>query len=137
MQSVLASSIRGIDDFLLYLGTALALLVVFVWIYVHITPYREIRLIREGNVAAACGLSGAMLGFVIPLASAIAHSVAFVDMLLWGAVALVVQLVAFQVARLVLPSIATDIPAGKVASGVFVGALALTVGILNAASMSY
>ena len=137
MQTILASSIRGVDDFLLYLGTALVLLVVFVWIYIHITPYWEIRLIRDGNVAAACGLSGAILGFVIPLASAIAHSVAFVDMLLWGAVALVVQLIAFVVARLIVPSLPTDIPAGKVASGLFVGALALAVGILNAASMSY
>jgi putative membrane protein len=136
-QSILASSIRGLDDFLLYLSAAIVLLALFIWIYIHVTPYREIRLIREGNVAAACGLSGAMLGFVIPLASAIAHSVAFVDMLLWGVIALVTQIVAFMVARLVLPGLAADIPAGRTASGLFIGALGLAVGILNAASMSY
>lgn len=137
MQNILASSIRGLDDFALYLGTAVALLVVFVWIYVHVTPYREIRLIREGNIAAACGLSGAIVGFVIPLASAIAHSVAFVDMVLWGVIALAVQILAYLGARLVLPSLAADIPAGRVAAGILVGAIALAVGILNAASMTY
>jgi putative membrane protein len=137
MQNVLSSSIRGVDDFLLYLVTALAMLAIFVWIYIHTTPYREIQLIRAGNVAAAWSLSGAVIGFVIPLASAITHSVAFVDMLLWGAIALLVQLAAFGVARLLLPNIAEDIPAGQIAPGIFVGALSLGVGILNAASMSY
>jgi putative membrane protein len=137
MESVLLSSLRGVDNFLAYLATSVALLVVFVWIYIHITPYREIALIREGNPAAAASLSGAVLGFVIPLASAVAHSVAFVDMLLWGAIALVIQLAAFGVARILFPTIAADIPAGRVALGVFVGALAVAVGILNAACMSY
>ncbi len=137
MESVLASSLRGVDDFVAYLAASIALFVVFVAIYVRITPYRELALIREGNVAAATTLSGAILGFVIPLASAVAHSVAFVDMILWGGIALVVQLCAYGVARLLLPTIGTDIPAGRVAPGIFVAALALGVGILNAACMSY
>jgi putative membrane protein len=137
MQGVLAQSIRGIDDFLVYLAAALVLLVIYVWIYVRVTPYREIQLIREGNAAAACGLAGAMIGFVIPLSSAITHSVAFVDMLLWGAIALVVQLVAFLFARWLVPSLPTDIPAGKISAGIFVGSIAIAVGILNAACMTY
>lgn len=137
MESTLVSSLRGVDDFLVYLAASLALVAVFVWIYVHITPYREIRLIREGNAAAAASLSGAILGFVIPLSSAVAHSVALVDMLLWGAIALVIQLVAFVAARMLVPTLVADIPAGKVAPGVFLGAFALAIGILNAACMSY
>lgn len=137
MESLFVTSIRGLDDFLVYLAASIVLVVVFVWIYIHITPYREISLIREGNAAAAASLSGALLGFVIPLASAVAHSVALVDMLLWGAIALVIQLIAFGVVRFFIPTLATDIPAGRVAPGVFVGAVALGVGILNAACMTY
>lgn len=135
--SVIAASIRGVDDFLLYFVASLALVAVFLFIYVHITPYREIRLIREGNQAAAYSLSGALLGFIVPLATAIAYSVAFVDMLLWGGIALIVQLAAFFVVRMVLPNLATDIPAGKLAPGLFVGAFSLGIGLLNAASMTY
>jgi putative membrane protein len=134
---VLIASLRGVDDFLLHFAAAILLVCLFIFIYIHITPYREIALIRAGNQAAAYSLSGAFIGFVIPLATAIAQSVAFVDMLLWGGIALIVQLLAFVAVRVLVPSLAEDIPAGKLAQGQFAGAISLGVGILNAASMTY
>ncbi len=133
----LMESLGGLDDFLVYFFVSLVLVALFLAIYVRVTPYRELTLIREGNTAAAASLSGAMLGFIIPLASAIANSVALWEMLLWGAIALIVQLLAYGVARLLLPHLAQDIPAGKTSQGVFLGALSVGVGILNAASMIY
>ena len=133
----LFDSFTRFDDFLAYLGVALALVGLFIAIYVRVTPYREIALIRAGNLAAAFSLSGALLGFVVPLAAAIQYSVNLVDMAIWGVVALVVQIVAFVVARLLIPSIARDIPEGKTAQGFFLGCLSLAVGLLNAACMSY
>ncbi len=59
-------------------------------------------MIREGNIAAAVALNGGLLGFVIPLASVIAHSATLVDLVAWGVVALVVQLGEFLVARVLL-----------------------------------
>lgn len=131
------ASIGGLDDFVAYFATALALVAVFLRVYTWVTPYREIALIRQGNVAASLSLSGALLGFVIPLASAIAHSVAWWDMLLWGAVALVVQLLWYFAVRILVPKLSQDIPEGKIAQGLFLGAGSLAVGILNAASMTY
>jgi putative membrane protein len=131
------ASVGGLDDFLAYFLMALALVAVFLMVYVRVTPYREIALIRQGNVAASLSLSGALLGFVVPLASAIAHSVAWWDMLLWGAVALVVQLLSYFAVRVIVPSLSRDIPEGKVAQGLFLGATSLAIGILNAASMTY
>jgi len=133
----LIESLRGLDDFLVYFVAALALLVLFLAIYVRTTPYREIALIREGNNAAAASLSGAMLGFILPLASAIVNSAALWEMMLWGAIALIAQLVAYGIARLLLPHLAQDIAAGKTASGVVLGALSIGIGILSAASMTY
>jgi putative membrane protein len=130
-------TLGGLDDFLVYFALSLVLLALFLVIYLRVTPYREIALIREGNAAAAASLSGALLGFVLPLASAVVHSVNLVDMAVWGAIALAVQVAAYGVARLVIPGFAQGIPAGNVAEGVFVGALSLGVGILNAASMTY
>ena len=130
-------SLGGIDNFLAYFGMALVLLALFVAVYVRVTPHREIALIREGNLAASLSLSGAMLGFVIPLASAITHSVAWWDMLLWGAIALVVLVLAYLVVRLAVPTLSADIAAGRTAQGLFLGALSLAVGILNAASMTF
>jgi putative membrane protein len=133
----LMQSFAGFDDFLIYLCISLALLGLFLAIYVRITPYHEIALIRDGNMAAAYSLSGTMLGFIVPLASAVEHSVNPVDMVVWGVIALLIQLFAFMLTRLLLPNITVDIPAGKQAPGFFLGAVSLGVGILNAASMTY
>ena len=130
-------SFAGFDDFLVYLGVSLAYLAAFVAIYIRITPYRELQLIREGNMAASFSLSGAILGFIVPLASAIQHSVNLVDMAVWGLVAMVVQILAFVVVKLCIPSITRDIPENKGSAGFFLGSLSLGVGLLNAACMSF
>jgi putative membrane protein len=88
-------------------------------------------------MAASFSLSGSLLGFIIPLAAAVQHSVSLVDMAIWGLIAMVVQIAAFVVVKLLIPSITEDIPAGKGAQGFFLGSLSLGVGLLNAACMSY
>ena len=99
-------SFAGFDDFLVYLLISGTLLAVFIAIYVRITPYREIALIREGNIAAAYSLSGTILGMVIPLSSAVKSSVGPIDLVIWCVIALAVQLIVFVVARITLPNIA-------------------------------
>ncbi|MCX7159668.1 MAG: DUF350 domain-containing protein [Proteobacteria bacterium] len=130
-------SLQGLDEFLVYFGLCLVFVALFLAIYVRVTPYREIQLIREGNSAAAASLSGALIGFVLPLAAAVEHSVNPFDLAIWATIALGVQLLVYAATRLVLPDVARDIPAGKVASGVFLGAMSVGAGILSAASMSY
>ena len=130
-------SFGGFDDFLIYIAISAALLAIFLAIYVRITPYREVGLIREGNIAAAFSLSGTVIGMAIPLANAVEYSVNPIDMAIWGAIALLVQLLVFVIARITLPHIAADIPAGKQASGIFLGAISIAAGILNAACMTY
>jgi putative membrane protein len=130
------ASFAGFDDFLVYLGVSLAYLALFVALYIRVTPYREMQLIREGNMAASFSLSGAILGFIVPLASAIQHSVSLVDMAIWGLIAMAVQIAAFVVVKICIPSITRDIPDNKGAQGFFLGSLSLGVGLLNAACMS-
>jgi putative membrane protein len=134
---ILAHSARGIDEFLLFLAASLVLLAIFIYIYIWITPYRELTLIREGNAAAAASLSGTVLGFAIPLSNAIVQSAHVLEMAMWGAIALAVQLLVFFIVKRLIPDIARDIPAGKLAPGILLGTLSLATGILNAACMTY
>jgi putative membrane protein len=134
---LLAHSARGIDEFLIFLAASLALLAVFICIYIWITPYRELTLIRQGNTAAAASLSGTVLGFAIPLSHAVAQSVNLAEMAMWGVVALAVQLLVFFVMRRLVPGLATDIPEGKLAPGVLLGAVSIATGLLNSACMTY
>ena len=130
-------SLQGLDEFLVYFGLCLVFVALFLAIYIRVTPYREIQLIREGNSAAAASLSGALIGFVLPLAAAVEHSVNPYDLAIWATIALAVQLLVYAATRLVLPDVGRDIPAGKVASGVFLAAIYVGAGILRAASISY
>ena len=69
-----------LPSFLAYFGVAVVLLAVFLLVYVNVTPYDEISLIRQGNTAAAINLSGALFGFAMPVANVIAHSDALGDL---------------------------------------------------------
>ena len=64
-----------LPHFLAYFGAAILLAVAFITLYVMITPHRELALIRDGNSAAATQLVGTFLGFAIPVAMVIGHSV--------------------------------------------------------------
>jgi len=134
---VLTHFSTALPDFFAYFGVAAALLAVFLLVYVNVTPYAEFALIREGNSAAAVSLAGALLGFAMPVANAIAHSETIADLAAWGGVAGVVQILAYVATRYAFPAMVHDIPAGKVAPAIFLAALSLTVGLINAACMSY
>ena len=133
----ISSQIPGIVKFLAYFLSALVLTALFFVIYVRVTPYKEFDLIDHGNAAAACSLSGALLGFIIPLASAIIHSVNFFDMLIWGIVALIVQILVFFFVRVLFKKLDEAMREGMVSKGLFLGALSVAAGILNEACMSY
>jgi len=137
MEYSVNESVRYFDDFLIYFAVALAWLAVFTWVYVKVTPYKELDLIRAGNTAAAISLSGAMLGFAMPLASAVANAVNLIDLCLFAVLATVVQLVAFVFARMLMPGLSDDIPAGHIAKATFLAAISVAVGLLNAAALVY
>lgn len=130
-------SFAAIDDFFIYLAMSLVLLYLFVWLYIRVTPWREMALIRAGNMAAAFSLTGSILGFIVPLSAAIKYSVNLVDMVIWGMLALLVQIAAFLVVKMLVPTVGQDIEAGNGAQGFFMGVSSLSVGLLNAACMSY
>jgi len=132
-----AHFLATLPNFFAYLGTAIVLLVAFVAIYLYVTPYDEVALIRGNNTAAAISLSGALFGFALPIANVIAHSDTLLDLAVWGVVAGIVQLLAWGVARVALPTLQEDIAAGRAAPATFVAALSITVGLLNAACMTY
>lgn len=131
--SLNASAVLG---FLFYIVLAVVLLALFQFIYTRVTPHREFDLIRQNNTAAAVALSGAVIGFALPVASVISHSVSLLDFAVWAIIAAVVQLLAFLAVSLVLKDLPTRIQNGEIAAGIYVAAVAISVGLLNAACMT-
>ncbi|MGB4225899.1 MAG: DUF350 domain-containing protein [Candidatus Dechloromonas phosphoritropha] len=124
--------INSLPAFASFFVTSIILMLAFLAIYLKITPYNELALIRAGNEAAAVSLGGAVIGFALPIAVSVAVSHNLYAMIGWGVFASVAQLLAFIVARLTLPRLNESIPQGKLASGIFLASLAIGVGILNA-----
>ena len=133
----LMASLQYVDDFLIYLILSLALLTAFAWIYDKVTPYNELELIRGGNTAAAIAYAGAIVGLALPLASAVAHSVNPIDMIIWGVFALAVQVLVYFLVRRLVPQLNDQIPEDKAAPAVLLAAISLAAGILNAACLTY
>ena len=136
MDSTTFSYSAAVVSHLSYFGIAIVATIVFVAIYVMITPHREFALIRQGNTAAAISLGGALLGYTIPLAKAIAQSESVNDMLIWSGVALVAQVVAYGATRLILPQLSSHVNEGKNASAIALAAISICLGMLNAAAMT-
>jgi putative membrane protein len=123
-------------NFVRYVVVGFGLAGLFLLIYVMITPWREFALIRAGNNSAAVALVGALLGFCLPLANTIAHSVSLTDVVLWSLVALVVQVIVHLVMRLLLPHLKQAIEANQMAAGVTAGGFATCFGLINAACLT-
>jgi len=131
------SSLAGLPAFLTYFVVAIVLVLVFIRIYTWITPHDELALIRANNAAAALAFGGAFIGFALPLSSAITHSLSLLDCALWGAIALVVQVLTFVVLRITLKELSARIVRGEIAAAIFSAATAIAIGLINAACMSY
>lgn len=126
-----------LSDFGLYFAISISFMVVFLLLYTWLTPYREAALIQAGNRAAALSLAGACLGFTVPLSSAIAHSMDPYDLLVWGLVAMVIQIGLYAVLRLGARQLVESIEQDRVSVGIVLAGLSLSVGVLNAACMTF
>ena len=127
-------------DFLSFFFTAVALVIVFLYLYAIVTPYDDYNLIfQENNEAASLGFGGAIIGVSIPLYSALVHSVSYIEFAIWGAIAILIQLIfAFVVTRLGGKySFKEKISQGVVPVGILMAFLSISIGLLHAGSMSY
>lgn len=126
----------AVFGFVAYIVGAAVLFALFQFIYTRLTPHKEFELIRSGNVAAAIALGGAVIGFAIPASNVIAYSISILDFVVWAVIAAFVQLLAFLMTSLVLKGTSERIKKGEIAAGIYVAAVAISVGMLNAACMT-
>jgi putative membrane protein len=136
MNDLIRESLQGIGPHVVYFVLSLIIAILFIVIYVRVTPFREFALIEEGNAAAAISLGGSLLGFSLPLALAVAQSGSVADMLIWAAVAFAAQLIAYLAVRVLMRNLASHIQEGKIAPAIFLAAVSVSIGVLNAAAMT-
>src|ERR1017187_10036699 len=117
--SMILQSLAGLPAFLVYFCTAIVVVVAYLFVYTRVTPHNEFRLIRDNDPAAAIALGLSLLGFVLPVVSAIAHSANIVDCLIWSVIALIVQIVVYFIVKIPVPNLSARIAAGEPAAAVW------------------
>jgi putative membrane protein len=133
---ILASLGTGLPVLLLAFVITIILLAVGVACYMSITPFQERRLVAEGNVAAGIILGGMIVALAIPLAATLATSSAALDVLLWGIVAVLLQLVVFGLVAAFVRGLRPMIEEGNVAVALTLVGVQLAVALLNAGVMA-
>jgi putative membrane protein len=135
--SLMLDSLRaGLPVLLPQFLATLVLLAIGVLCYRAITPFNERRLVAQGNVAAGIVYAGSVVALAIPLAATLATSVVLLDIVMWGVVALILQLVAFGIASLLLRELRRMIEDGNVAAALALVGIQLAVALLNAGAMA-
>lgn len=133
---VVHSLLSGLPVLLLHLASATLVWLVALAIYLWITPHDEFRLIRAGNEAAAISLGGAAIGLAGPLAFCLAGSINVWDIVIWGSVTLVLQLIAFRLVDFVLGTLSARIEADERSAAIFLAMMKVAIACLTAAAIA-
>ncbi|MDE0797100.1 MAG: DUF350 domain-containing protein [Alphaproteobacteria bacterium] len=136
MEPVIQSFLAGFPVLLLHFVVTLGMLGIGVTIYLFVTPYRELDLIRNGNTAAAVSISGAIIGMAIPLAICMATSVNIWDIVIWGVVTLLIQILAYRIGDVLLKDAPTRIENGEMGAAILIVGIKLAISFINAAAVA-
>lgn len=126
----------GLPVLLLHFTVTVLLFLGGVAVYVAITPLHERELLASGNRAAGIVLGGTVVALAIPLAATLVTSLALLDIVIWGVVALVLQIATFGIAVLLFRDLRPMIESGNVAAATTLAALQLAIALLNAGAMA-
>jgi putative membrane protein len=132
----LNSFVGGFPNFIIQLGVALGLFVASIIIYVIMTPHKELALIRAGNPSAALAFAGVVIGLAIPLGSCLAYAFSVWDVLIWGIVTLLLQLIAFRFADMFLRGLPRRIAEGDVAAAVYLMAIKIGLALIISGALA-
>lgn len=128
---------QGLPDFAIYFGMGVGFMLLYVVLYLYVTPHREITLIRGDNLPAAIVLAGAVLGFALPLSSALRVADGLAGVAAWACIALFAQLAAYALVALLLKDFPKRINRGEMAAAVLGATIHVGVGMVNAAAMNF
>ena len=135
MNSAIQSFAAGLPDFLMYTGMAAVMLVGGIILYIIITPQKEIELLREGNTSSGVALAGGIVGLALPMASCLGSSVSPFDLVIWGALALLIQIMAFRIVDLLLQGLPKRIENDEMGAAILLVAVKLASAMLVAAAL--
>jgi putative membrane protein len=135
MDIAIRAFVNGFPEFMLQTGAALGLLIAGCIFHVLLTPMKELRLIRAGNISAGVTMAAVIVGLAIPLAACLATAATVYDILIWGVVAILLQLLAFSVAHVVLRDLPKRIERDEIGAALVLAAVKIGAAMVMAAAL--
>ena len=126
----------GFPILLAHVGVTLLMLMAGAVLYAVLTPWKEISLIRNGNSAAAVAFGGVLVGLAIPLAASLSASNSTIEIVVWGAATVLMQLLAFRLTDMILAGLPERIREGEVSAAVLLVSAKLAVALILAAAVT-
>ena len=135
-------------NFMIYLVVTIPLLLLGIKIFMWQTPYNEMQIIKdaaasendikdEAGMAVAHSLGGKVVGQALVIASAVFHSVSVSDLVVWGIVGIVFQVLVYYLVEKLTPfKVAEEVGRGNIAVGIFSARLSFATGLILAALIS-
>jgi len=136
MSSEIQAFATGFPTTLIHAALSLVMLAIGAVLHGLLSPHREVQDVREGNSAAAVSLGGTIIGIAIPLAASLNASTSTVEVAVWGAAIVAVQLLLFWVVDMVLTGLPQRTREGEIAPAVLLVAAKLAVSIVVAAAVA-
>jgi putative membrane protein len=126
-------------NFLAYVGVALVLWGIGIFLMEISTKNKEWELIKAGNKTAAYVFLGRIVGLAIVLYSAVSNSISLEDLLIWGVIGIIAQIVFFYLAELLTPkfNITKAIDDDIESVGILLMGLSISIGIIIAGCLTY
>ena len=133
---ILGTLFSGLPVLIGQFAATLALLGIGFACYNALTPFHEHELVRQGNVAAGVVVAGTLVSLAVPLGATLANSASTLDIIIWGLVALIIQLLTFLAATFLIKDLRAMIEGGNVSAALVLVGIQLAIALLNAGSMS-
>ncbi|MEN2766936.1 DUF350 domain-containing protein [Ornithinibacillus xuwenensis] len=115
---------------LMYFGLAILIVIIGLVIFEFMTnQYKDWDEIKNGNQAVALSITGKIIGICIVLAFSIYNSAQLMDTLIWGAVGVVLQLIAYVLFELLTRkfSVQAELKKGNISVGII--SLGVSIGL--------
>ena len=135
MDIAIQTFVKGFPDFLIHGGVTLALLMAGCIVHMLLTPMKEMQLIRAGNVSAGISVGAVIVGLAVPMSACLATATSVYDILIWGVVAILLQLLAFRAADLLLRDLPKRIERDEVGAALVLAGVKIAAAMIMAAAL--
>ena len=132
MQPALDSLANGFPWLIFYLMVVTIIYIAGLYIYVKLTPHKELELVQNGNMAAAVTFSALVISLALPLAACMINKISLFDVAIWGLLSLFLQLFLFRLTDAIFKGMPQRIIDNEVPAAIVLAAFKIAGSIILA-----